>query len=167
MKNNVSYFDFSVPDVPAPHHVIVEERANNVLFIEDFGAGSGMILHRAMLPLSVWKMIREDVRKYLNARAKAKGVKACKGWRSGGRTGVDRILGRELIVLIWSLAGADEQGVKAAFRRWSTHRPEDLWYLFQQADVDGRTWDAPLVGWRAALPLIMQHDKTAPRLAAA
>lgn len=170
------YTGFAYPlHAAAPHHFTLVEDANGVVLSEIFGAagiGGRFSVVRAVVPTKTWRGIRDHVRARLNDRindvnqrdkGKQPRIPTCKSWTRVGPTLIGRILGLELCVLLWSLQGADEERAQRAVWQWAAYRPEELYWLFQQADLDGREWDSPLVGYRAALPIIMQHDRQGNR----
>ena len=161
---------FGVPDVQAPHHFLVripQARGASVEVWEDFGAaavGTSMErLCRAEVPRDVWRKVTDGLKGHLNRRLKEKGLKVCR-FRTGDNK-VERILGRELMVLAWAIEDATADEAAIAFTRWSSYRPEELWWLFQQIDRDGGEWDDPRTGWRAAIrhALIREGDADAKK----
>ena len=84
---------------------------------------------RVRLERSTWTGIRDAARRDFNPRLKAAGLPT--GAWTVGVTRVDRILGRELCVLLWAAEhaeGADQ--LPALCARWSALRPEERWWLF-------------------------------------
>jgi hypothetical protein len=103
------------------------------------------------------------LKQHLNRRLKEKGIKASRF--ATGENKVERLLGRELVVLAWAIEDATADEAAIAFTRWSSHRPEELWWLFQQIDRDGGEWDSPKTGWRMAVrhALIREGEVQQPR----
>lgn len=154
---------FGVPDTPLPHQFLIRIPGNHsgdVEVWEDFGAAgvdtSAQKVCRAALPLVAWQRISADLRRYLNRRLAEKNIKG--SCFSIGENKVERILGRELCVLIWAIDEATPDETDMAFARWSSHRPEELWWLFQQIDRDGGKWDSPRSGWRTAVRHALIRD---------
>jgi len=147
---------FGVPNDPLPHQFLIRiptGRADPVEVWEDFGAAAvgtaAQKLCRAAVPRDTWRQVADGVKSHLNRRLKEKDLK---GSRFGsGDNRVERILGRELCVLAWAVEDATPDEAAIAFTRWSSHRPEELWWLFQQIDKDGGEWDSPKTGWRIAI----------------
>ena len=156
---------FGVPDVPMPHQFevrIPQARTAPVEIWEDFGAAAqdtaNAKLCRVEVPRDTWRKVSDGLKKHLNRRLKEKGIKASRF--ATGENKVERLLGRELAVLAWAIEDATVTEAAIAFTRWSSHRPEELWWLFQQIDRDGGEWDSPKTGWRAAIrhALIREGD---------
>jgi hypothetical protein len=154
---------FGVPNDPLPHQFLVRipvGRAEPVEIWEDFGAAAvgtaAQRLCRATVPRDTWRQVAEGVKSHLNRRLKEKGFKASRF--NTGDNRVERILGRELCVLTWAIENAIPDEAAIAFTRWSSHRPEELWWLFQQIDRDGGEWDSPKTGWRIAIRHALIRD---------
>lgn len=164
MKDNITYRDFGVPNTAAPHHIVIKvpsDRSADAELWEDFGAaGIGTSLHlicRVILPRAVWCAIAPAVETHMNARIREKGLKTSR-LRIGDNR-IDRILGREVIVLAWAVEHMTPAQAEAAVARWKHYRPEEMWWLFQQIDIDGRAWDAPQKGWRAAIKVAFANNE--------
>ena len=147
---------FGVPNDPLPHQFLLRipsGRNDPVEIWEDFGAAgvgsTAQKLCRAAVPREAWRQVAEGVKSHLNRRLKEKNLKASRF--NTGDNQVERILGRELCVLAWAIEDATSDEAAIAFTRWSSHRPEELWWLFQQIDKDGGEWDSPKTGWRVAI----------------
>ena len=141
---------FGVPNDPLPHQFLVRipaGRTDPVEVWEDFGAAgvgtTAQRLCRATVPRDT-------------CRLKEKDLKASRF--NAGDNRVERILGRELCVLTWAIEDATPDEAAIAFTRWSSHRPEELWWLFQQIDKDGGEWDSPKTGWRIAIRHALIRD---------
>lgn len=153
----IRYVDFGVPDVAAPHHVAVripQERNAPVEIWEDFGAvssgESGNRFCRVVLRRDVWRAIAKPAQDRLNARLRERKLKPSK-FVVGGWSRIDRILGRELIVLAWAAENMNALEAADACLRWVSLKPEELWWLFIKADEDAGVHNDPICGWRAAL----------------
>lgn len=63
---------------------------------------------------------------------------------------IDRLLGKELCVLVWAIERLDQK-IRIAVRNWLALRPEERWWLFgMTAIATGGIGDADK-GWRIAL----------------
>lgn len=154
---------FGVPNDLAPHQFLVRVptgRTDPVEVWEDFGAAAlgtaAQKLCRVAIPRETWRQVAEGVKAHLNRRLKEKDLKASRF--NTGDNRVERILGRELCVLAWAIEDATPDEAAIAFTRWSSHRPEELWWLFQQIDRDGGEWDSPKTGWRIAIRHALIRD---------
>lgn len=163
MAEKVITHGFGVPNDPLPHQFLVRipaGRTDTVEVWEDFGAAgvgtAAQRLCRAAVQRDTWRQVAEGVKAHLNRRLKEKDLKGSRF--SAGDNRVERILGRELCVLAWAIEDATPDEAAIAFTRWSSHRPEELWWLFQQIDRDGGEWDSPKTGWRVAIRHALIRD---------
>ena len=147
---------FGVPNRMNPHQFLVEipkSRIENVEISEDFGAaalGTGVQkLNRAVIPRRVWTKVAPGLQSYLKRRLKEKQIRVSRF--STGENRIERILGREICVLAWAIEDATPEEAVIALLRWSSYRPEEMWWLFLQIDRDGGEWDSPRSGWRGAI----------------
>src|SRR3546814_6817574 len=70
---------------------------------------------------------------------------------SVGENLVNRMLGKELVVLAWAIEGADDKVLGRAVRKWIGLKPPERWWLFTMtAAASGRAEDGQR-GWRMAL----------------
>ena len=155
---------FGVPNDAMPHQFLVripKSRNDPVEVWEDFGAAAAGTkvekICRGMVQRDVWGRVSDGVKSHLNRRLKEKDFKSSRF--SIGDNRVERILGREMCVLAWAIEDADADEAAIALARWSSHRPEELWWLFLQIDNDGGDWDSPKTGWRVAIRHAMIRDK--------
>ena len=163
MADKAATYGFGVPNDPMPHQFIVRippGKSDPVEVWEDFGAAAvgtaSQKICRAEVRRDVWRRVADGVKSQLNRRLREKNFKASRF--SVGDNRVERILGREICVLAWAIedANADEAGI--ALTRWSSHRSEELWWLFLQIDRDGGEWDSQKDGWRIAIRHALIRD---------
>ena len=129
-------------------------RAGEVVVNEDFGylAGlNGMPDHetRAKFPRQHWTVIGDTARKDFNARLREK--KAPSGNWNVGETLLDRMLGKELCVLLWACEHAQPDQLSTICAKWSTLRPEERWWLYAMTSAQGGQAQDRDSGWRKAL----------------
>ena len=147
---------FGVPATSDPHHFVVRIPRGNtaaVLICEHLGMGSEtareQVIDRVLLERPRWTAIRAEVQRAFNARLKEH--KLATGIWKVGDTPVDRLLGKELCVLAWSIEQLDPEKIRIAVRNWLALRPEERWWLFgMTAIATGGIGDAEK-GWRVAL----------------
>lgn len=161
---------FGVPSVIGPHHFVVQipaGRGDPVTIVENYGLNGDTInakpVPRVIVSRDAWRVVADPVKAYLNRRLKENGFKASRF--SAGDNKVERMLGHEISVLAWAIEQADKDEARIAFTRWSSHRPEELHWLYQQIVADaGRPENEP-VGWRLAIKqaLIVKDDRPLPR----
>jgi hypothetical protein len=130
------------------HHVeviIPEGRGGDVEFEEDWGvarAAGPERLSRCMLPRARWNAVANLAKQVLNDRLKQQGLPGSR-WISGVNR-IERLLGREVIVLAWAIEAADKQDITPISAAWAAMRPEERWWLFGRvASVAGSSDDSP------------------------
>ena len=150
---------FDCPDYYAEHCFLVSVPrtvTDPVAFQEVFGQqpaaveggdGAPECVLRAVLARDKWNLIAREVRLEFNRRLKADGKKAGR-WLTGSN-GVQRLLGKELLVLVWAVE-QDEVGEEAtlvAVRNWLGLKPEERWWLYTMtAAVTGYASQKGLAG---------------------
>lgn len=145
-----------------PHHFVVDipaDRYRPVLITENYGiestSGEGLV-DRCELPRSTWTALAEEVRAEFNQRLKEKHL-APGRWRIGENK-VERLLGKELLVLAWAVEQASCAVVPQALRNWQGLKPEERWWLCTMtAAATGRLNDSGR-GWRKALYHILVEN---------
>jgi hypothetical protein len=116
------------------HHVLVtipESRTGEVLLEEDWGvaqAGGPDRLARCVLPRARWNAIANVAKQAMNDRLKEQELPASR-WMTGENR-VERLLGKEVVVLAWAVEAAEEEDVDAVAAAWAALRPEERWWLF-------------------------------------
>lgn len=163
---------FGVPDEVDPHHftvVIPAARGDDVVVTENFGLSGGSnglpdAVERCRLPRVAWTAIADELKRVLNERLKEKGLGTSR-WSSGTNR-VERLLGREICVLAWSVEAAPLALVSTGIRSWGALKPEERWWLFSMAaSLTGTSADTD-IGWRKALRVALTEtpstEGTAP-----
>jgi hypothetical protein len=162
---------FGCPDTTDPHRFEVDipaGRTGIVSIEEHYGIKAGIdglpqIAERCHLSRPVWSLIAEDVKRDFNERLRAKKLAASR-WTVGINK-VERLLGKELLVLAWAVEKAGLDMVPNAIRNWVGLRPEERWWLFTvTAAATGLPEDAD-VGWRKALRFALTENPLAEPLA--
>lgn len=163
---------FGVPNDIDPHHFVVEipaARANPVVVTEHFGLAGGTnglpdAVVRCKLPQDHWNAVRKELERVLNERLKEKKLGTAR-WKSG-KNQVERLLGRELCVLLWAVEAASKEAIPNAIRSWSALKPEERWWLFAMAASVTGTSDDVDVGWRKAIRIAMTENPTGEEVSA-
>lgn len=158
---------FGCPDTTDPHRFEVDipaGRTGIVSIEEHYGIKAGVgglpeVAERCHLPRPIWSMIAEDVKRDFNERLRAKKLPASR-WTVGVNK-VERLLGKELLVLAWAVEKASPEAVPNAIRNWVGLRPEERWWLFTvTAAATGLPEDAD-IGWRKALRFALTENPLA------
>jgi Protein of unknown function (DUF3780) len=163
---------FGVPNDIDPHHFVVDipaARANPVVITEQFGLSGGSnglpdSLERCRLNQDAWNAVRKELERVLNDRLKEKKL-ATSRWKSG-KNQVERLLGRELCVLVWAIEAAPKETIPNAVRNWAGLKPEERWWLFAMAaSMTGTSQDVD-IGWRKALRVALTENPTGEEVVA-
>ncbi|HEY6345680.1 MAG TPA: anti-phage-associated DUF3780 domain-containing protein [Bryobacteraceae bacterium] len=155
---------FGCPKEVDPHHIVVDipaGRTGTVLISEHYGIKAGIgslpeVADRCHLPRPIWSLIAEDVKRDFNERLRAKNLNTSH-WIVGPNK-VERLLGKELIVLAWAVEKADPQLVPNAVRNWTGLRPEERWWLFTVTAAATGQPDQANIGWRKALRFALTEN---------
>jgi len=96
-----------------------------------------------------WDMVKSDLTAEFNARLRSEGVRVGKFSASEG-THVERLFGKEMMILLWSIEESDPSLVPVAVRNWKGLLPEERWWLYTMTNAaTGGIHDR--IGWRTAL----------------
>lgn len=165
-KKQLGTVGFGCPNDTDPHHFVVtipKERTKPVTIAEHFGLtgeanGLPEKIDRVRLDRVRWRAIADSTKSVLNERLREKGLKTSR-WQTGENK-MERLLGRELTVLVWAIELADAELVPAAIKNWVGLKPEERWWLFTMtAAATGRVQDADK-GWRKALRYALTENPT-------
>lgn len=103
---------------------------------------------KVVLDRHKWNLIKEVVTNALNNRLKEKGVTV--GKFKVGQTPLERLLGKELVLLMWAIEDSDPQLISNAIKNWMGLSREERWWLFTMANaITGHADDKR--GWRKAI----------------
>jgi len=147
---------FGVPATSDPHHFkVIVPRSNTapVQVSEYLGlqalSDEHSVIDRAVLNRARWTAIRAEVQRAFNARLSTHNLKPS-AWKAGDNL-VDRLLGKELCVLVWAVEHMEMEKIPVAVRNWLALRPEERWWLFGMTAMStGGIGDGDK-GWRLAL----------------
>lgn len=96
-----------------------------------------------------WGEVKSALTAEFNARLKKDGLKISKFPAVGG-TPVERLFGKEMMVLLWAIEDCDPSVISTAVRNWKGLMPEERWWLYTMTNAaTGELKDRK--GWRTAL----------------
>lgn len=106
---------------------------------------------RAQLPKAKWDAVSGEVRLEFNRRLKAE-KKRTGSWAQGSN-GLARLLGKELLVLVWAVEQEDVsvEQCDVALRNWLGLKPEERWWLYTMTAASTGFAHQVGLGWRDAL----------------
>jgi len=163
---------FGCVGAEAEHRFIViipKAVAQPVTVVEDYGSQSvneivGDRVLRASIERPRWDMISEALRVEFNRRLRAMGRRTGR-WTSG-EVAVERLLGKELVLLAWGTEGAALDKVPHAIANWLGFKPEERWWLYTTAAAaTGDALKHQGIGWRKALMVALTENPVSGQLA--
>jgi hypothetical protein len=106
---------------------------------------------RCEMSRDLWNAIAGEARAEFNRRLKAEGKPA--GRWGAEETAVQRLLGKELLVLLWAVEQADvtPEEIAVAIRNWLGLKPEERWWLYTMTAAATGLAHQSGMGWRDAL----------------
>lgn len=106
-------------------------------------------------PLYQWKAVVHDVEEVFNLRLGEDNLP--KGRFSPGVNALSRLLGKELLILLWTLEQVSKSSASTVLRNWKSLMPEERWWLYARTAATPKSWKRAL---RAALgecgPMMVQ-----------
>ena len=168
MTSKIKTYGFGFIPGESPHHFMVNipparSKENNV-YISEYNeweenkerrklvqqlSRDGATL-RVILPLGKWSEIADEVKAEFNRRLQYNGLGIGK-WKTG-LTPVSRILGKELVLLAWSIEDADPSLIPVAVKNWLGLAPEERWWLYTMTNAaTGHAVSGRGKGWRKAV----------------
>jgi hypothetical protein len=139
-------------------------RTAQVVIAEAYGIKAGLnglpeVAERCYLARSTWSMISEEVKREFNERLRSKKL-ATSRWTTGINK-VERLLGKELLVLAWAVQSANPETVPNAIRNWIGLRPEERWWLYTVTAAATGGPELSDIGWRKALRFALTENPLA------
>ena len=95
-----------------------------------------------------WKEIETTLRAEFNQRLKEYGIKTG-AWKQG-QTAVQRLLGKEMVLLCWAIEDCDIKVIPTAIKNWKGLKPEERWWLYTMTNA-GTGEANQKFGWRTAI----------------
>jgi hypothetical protein len=157
VKNTI--FGFGVNPVLSTNHfyVVIPPKGNNepVQIYERYGwtDGEEQVLERSdVLRLEIskhkWSLVSSDLTAEFNSRLKKEKLKT--GRFASGGTPLEKLFGKEMMVLLWGIEDCDPSVIPTAIRNWKGLMPEERWWLYTMTNAStGHLKDKK--GWRVAL----------------
>lgn len=95
-----------------------------------------------------WNLVKDAIQNELNRTLKENNIMV--GKFKTGDTPVDRLLGKEMILLLWAIEDSDPSLIQIAIRNWLGFSREERWWLFTMTNATtGQAYDRR--GWRKAI----------------
>ncbi|GHU53791.1 hypothetical protein FACS1894200_14270 [Spirochaetia bacterium] len=96
-----------------------------------------------------WGEVKAALTAEFNFRLKKDGLKISKFSAVGG-TPVERLFGKEMMVLLWAIEDCDPSVISTAVRNWKGLMPEERWWLYTMTNAATGELNERK-GWRTAL----------------
>lgn len=103
---------------------------------------------KIILAYDKWEAVKGALTTELNRILKADNKKI--GRFLNGQTPVERLLGKEMMVLLWAIEDADPALIPVAIKNWLGFTREERWWLFTMTNALTGEADSKR-GWRIAL----------------
>lgn len=104
--------------------------------------------HKASISKHKWKSIETPLKVEFNKRLQEQNIAA--GRWSNGSVPVERLLGKEMVLLMWALEDCDPSVIPTAVKNWLGLTREERWWLFTMTNAStGHAQDRR--GWRKAV----------------
>jgi len=152
-----NYFGFGYDPTESGNHfyvIVPKDMMAEVEIYERFqwDDGDQKITNKDILKLRIsrykWSKLSNDVAAEFNSKLKSE--KKPTSRFSVGETPVEKLFGKELMVLLWGVENNDPAGIPTAIRNWKGLQPEERWWLYTMTNAStGRIGDKQ--GWRMAL----------------
>jgi hypothetical protein len=102
-----------------------------------------------------WEKLQEYVKNEFNLRLKLNNLNTG-SWKTG-QNPVERLLGKELILLLWAIEDCEISQVETAAKNWLGLSPEERWWLFTMTNAStGELYDDK--GWRKAIKYALTEN---------
>jgi len=157
-KRRTFGFGFN-PDESQHHFLVVIPRGTDgkVFIYERFNWQENVeeqridcILDRPKVELEKykWKLIEDPLKEEFNSRLKKDKLPVGK-WHTG-QVPVQRLFGKEMVLLAWAIEDCDPSVIPTAIKNWLGLTPEERWWLFTMTNAaTGGLKDKR--GWRKAI----------------
>ena len=109
-----------------------------------------------------WKNVKDALSTEFNARLKKDNLKVGK-FPQKGSVVVERLFGKEMMVLLWAIEDCDSSLISTAVRNWKGLLPEERWWLYTMTNAaTGELKDK--IGWRKALRFALCENPVVDRV---
>jgi hypothetical protein len=95
-----------------------------------------------------WEAVKSVVEKEFNQRLKINNINV--GKFKTGENIIERLLGKELVLLLWAIEDSDPALINTALKNWLGLSPEERWWLFTMANAS-TGYHNNKRGWRIAI----------------
>ena len=153
-------FGFKPEELEYHFYVVIPagRKASDIIFVYERyhwdSDGAQKIRHeedrlKATMPRSKWRLMADTVKNEFNSRLKQSRIPV--GKFSSGGVPLEKLFGKELMVLLWAVEENAPSGISTALRNWLELLPEERWWLYTMTNAASGGMKDVGYGWRAAL----------------
>lgn len=103
---------------------------------------------KVVLSHQKWDLIKDGLSSTFNSRLKDKNINV--GKFKTGFNAIERLLGKEMVLLMWAIEDSDPSLIPVAIKNWHGLSREERWWLFTMSNaITGHADDKR--GWRKAI----------------
>lgn len=113
---------------------------------------------KARISKGTWDAIADTVSREFNKRLREEGQAPGK-FKPGG-VPVGRLMGKELMVLVWALENSKPSRIPTALTNWLGLQPEERWWLYTMTSASTGSITDSGRGWRMALQYALCDNPT-------
>lgn len=95
-----------------------------------------------------WDLVKDAIQNEFNKTLKSNNITV--GRFKIGDTPIDRLLGKEMVLLLWAIEDSDPSLIPTAIRNWLGFSREERWWLFTMTNATTGHADDKR-GWRKAI----------------
>lgn len=103
---------------------------------------------KVIISYEKWDMVKAVIEKEFNRRLQINNTII--GKFKGGDIPVERLFGKELVLLLWAIEDSDPATISIAIKNWLGLSAEERWWLFTMANASTGHY-ANKRGWRIAI----------------
>ena len=152
-------FGFGYIPEETKHHYLVRiprSKAQKVLIYERFHWDEGEAQEsetnyentKVIIDRHKWDLVKDGIQNELNKTLKSNNIAV--GKFKVGDIPIDRLLGKEMILLLWAIEDSDPSLIPTAMRNWLGFSREERWWLFTMTNATTGHADDKR-GWRKAI----------------
>jgi len=99
--------------------------------------------------------VKSTLKKYMNEEMVKRGDK--KGDLKDGAFPIERLLGKEIMVLLWGIEEINTSLIDAAVKSWAGFSNMDLWWIFTRTNAANGYYKNRM-GWRKSIKYMLTED---------
>ena len=117
---------------------------------------------KVILNKTKWNKVKNVLKKDFNRRLKEEGLS--KGNYDDNLVPLERLFGKELVLILWAIEDAEVAAIDLAIKNWLGLSPEERWWLFTMTNASTGHYSDNR-GWRIALRYALTENPVDNKLA--